>query len=63
MGIAEEVEVWRLGSPDGESKEGKAFPEEMFSQAFLTSYSEFRATAVVVVVLYWVAGRDDVYGL
>ena len=53
----------RLRSPDGESKEGKAFPEEMFSQAFLTSYSEFRATAVVVVVLYWVAGRDDVYGL
>jgi hypothetical protein len=42
MGIAEEVAVWRLRSPDGQIKAGKAFPEGMFRRAFLTSYTELR---------------------
>jgi len=34
--------VWRLRSPDGEFKQGKAFPEEMLRRVFSTNYRDSR---------------------
>src|ERR1043166_8879669 len=38
LGAGEEVEIWRLGSPDEELKLGKGFPEGMLRGVFSIGY-------------------------